>query len=120
MVDLTEEGSSQRSEQRSSWSCLSWLEFRKFNEEDFNSWLLKAKYFVKVERSSRDSWVKIAVLHLEGKVIQLHQKGQGRLVNHLGWEEYTQCMRARFGAHAYNDPLSNLRNLKQVGPFKST
>lgn len=32
----------------------------------------------------------------------------------LSWEEYTAALRARFGNYAYDDPLADMKNLRQV------
>lgn len=59
--------------------------------------------------------IKIAALHLEGRAIQWHQsfmKTKDDMV--LSWEEYIASMRARFGHYAYDDPIADLKNLKQV------
>lgn len=63
--------------------------------------------------------MKIAALHLEGKAIQWHQ-GFMRVKSdqQVTWEEYIEYMGARFGTHAYRDPLSDLRNSKQVGSLQ--
>lgn len=63
--------------------------------------------------------MKIAALHLEGEAIQWHQ-GFMRVKSdqQVTWEEYIEYMGARFGTHAYRDPLSDLRNSKQVGSLQ--
>lgn len=38
----------------------------------------------------------------------------------LSWEEYTAAMRARFGNCAYDDPLADMKNLKQEILFNIT
>lgn len=32
----------------------------------------------------------------------------------MAWEDYVQCLNARFRIHTYEDPLGDLKNLKQV------
>ncbi|KAF2285159.1 hypothetical protein GH714_038895 [Hevea brasiliensis] len=64
--------------------------------------------------------VKVAALHLEGKAIQWHQafiKFHG-LEAYQDWNAYVCALNARFGSHAYADPLSELRNLKQTGTLQ--
>ena len=65
--------------------------------------------------------MKVAALHLEGRAIQWHQgfvKIKGAKA-YTDWEEYVRALGARFGNHAFDDPLAELRNLKQT-PYKST
>ena len=38
---------------------------------------------------------------------------------YLDWIEYVGDLNSRFGYHAYDDPLADLRNLRQVGTFQS-
>lgn len=52
------------------WSKHTKLKFPRFKGEDFDNWLLRAEYLFKVDGISRENWVKITALHLEGKAIQ--------------------------------------------------
>ncbi|KAF2289889.1 hypothetical protein GH714_039032 [Hevea brasiliensis] len=63
----------------------------------------------------RQSWVKMVALHLEGKTLQWHQgfiKVRGPIA-YLDWGDYVEAITARFGSNAFEDPLADLRNLKQ-------
>ncbi|KAF2312123.1 hypothetical protein GH714_028135 [Hevea brasiliensis] len=63
-----------------------------------------------------ESRVKVAALHLEGKAILWHQgyvKIKGP-VAYDNWQEYVGSLRARFRKQGYDDPLAELKNLKQT------
>ena len=91
------------------------MEFSKFNGEEFDNWLLRAEYFFEVNGTQKENWVKIAALHLDGKAIQWHQGFIKAKEGTVSWEEYVHAMGSRFGVRAYDDPLANLRNLRQEG-----
>lgn len=64
--------------------------------------------------------VQVAAIHLERRALQWH-KGFSSLhgdVAYADWGCYISALAARFGAHAYEDPLADLRNLKQVGTLQ--
>lgn len=73
MVDLTDEVKAQGSDQRSICNHSTKLEFPKFGGEEFDSWMLRAEFFFEVDSTPKDSWVKMATLHLEDEAIQWHQ-----------------------------------------------
>lgn len=37
---------------------------------------------------------------------------------YVDWEEYVKSISARFSTHAYDDPLAELRNLRQEGSLQ--
>lgn len=89
--------------------------FPQFFGEDFDGWMLKVEHYFEVDATFNDDKLKLAVLHLNGRAIQWHQsfmKAEGGAL--VRWEEYTVAMRARLGSHGYDDPLVDLKNLKQV------
>ncbi|KAF2294586.1 hypothetical protein GH714_012798 [Hevea brasiliensis] len=62
----------------------------------------------------------MAALHLEGKALQWHQgfiKVRGSIA-YLDWGAYVGAITARFGSNAFEDPLADLRNLKQVSSLQ--
>ncbi|KAF2287775.1 hypothetical protein GH714_002668 [Hevea brasiliensis] len=96
------------------WGSNTKLEFPRFSGEGLESWLLRSEYFFKVGRIAPENRVKVAALHLEGKAIKWHQgfvKVRGNDA-YVSWE--VRALGVRFGSHAFDDPLAELRNLRQV------
>ncbi|KAF2301132.1 hypothetical protein GH714_020360 [Hevea brasiliensis] len=73
-----------------SWHHSTKLEFPRFDGNDLETWLLKTEYYF-------EGYVKI--------------KGPAAYDN---WQEYVGSLRARFGKQGYDDPLAELKNLKQT------
>lgn len=104
----------------SPWGNNAKLEFPSFNGEVVDGWLLRCEYYFEVGRVSAENRVKLATLYLEGKAIQWHQgyvQVKGREA-YFSWEEYLMASTARFGAQAYDAPIADLRNLRQVGSLQ--
>ena len=64
--------------------------------------------------------VRVAAIHLEGKALQWHRGFESLHgdMTYADWACYSSSLAARFGAHAYEDPLADLRNLKQKGTLQ--
>ncbi|XP_042044219.1 uncharacterized protein LOC121789968 [Salvia splendens] len=108
-------------EGRSDWGRSTRYEFPKFDGEGFEGWMMRAEYFFQVAKVSDDEKVRVAAIHLEGKALQWHR---GFFTLHgdetyIDCRYYISCLAARFGAHAFEDPLADLRNLKQKGTLQS-
>ncbi|KAF2283955.1 hypothetical protein GH714_017567 [Hevea brasiliensis] len=105
---------------RQSWGNSTKLEFPRFSGEGLEGWLLRVDYFFEVANVAADDRVKMAALHLEGKALQWHQgfiKVRGSIA-YLDWGAYVGAITARFGSNAFEDPLADLRNLKQVSSLQ--
>ncbi|KAG8381885.1 hypothetical protein BUALT_Bualt05G0019300 [Buddleja alternifolia] len=98
-------------------SKVSKVDFPHFNGEDLRAWLYKCEQFFEVDDTPSNAKVKLAAVYLEGKALQWHQMFmKGRLTREVpNWEEYIRALNDRFGALVYDDPMSELVNLKQVG-----
>ena len=61
--------------------------------------------------------VKLIAMNLEGKALQWHQiLLRSRVTRDLpAWEEYIKEMASRFGGCLYDDPMGELKALKQEG-----
>ncbi|KAG8368753.1 hypothetical protein BUALT_Bualt15G0078700 [Buddleja alternifolia] len=70
---------------------------------------------VQVDETPPLAKVKLASVNLEGKVLQWHQMYmKSRLTREIpNWEEYIRALNDRFEALVYEDPMSELVNLKQ-------
>ncbi|XP_071927614.1 uncharacterized protein [Coffea arabica] len=78
-------------------SRLSRIDFPKFNGEDFRGWLYKSEQFFEVDETPNAVKVKIAAMSLE---------------------EYVRELSSRFGDSLYDDPMRELKSLKQSGSVK--
>lgn len=123
LVTVISESEQRHESQRSNpWGRSTYLElqFPHFDGEGLDGWLLKAECFFELCNVAMENKDKVAALHFEGKALQWHQffvKVKG--VEACGdWQEYVRALNARFGSHFYYDPLSELRNLKQVGTIE--
>ena len=98
-------------------SRLSRIDFPKFNGEDFRGWLYKCEQFFEVDETPSSVKVKIAAMNLEGKALQWHQIFmRSRLTREIpAWEEYVRELSSRFGDSLYDDPMGELKSLKQSG-----
>ncbi|RVW97716.1 Transposon Ty3-G Gag-Pol polyprotein [Vitis vinifera] len=97
------------------------VDFLKFNGCGLDGWLLRVEYFFEVDRTPPEARVRLAALHLEGKAIQWHQgyiKTRGNEA-YLDWSECVIALNARFGQHVFDDPIADLRNLRQTGSLQS-
>lgn len=102
------------------WERTTKLEFPRFNGEGLEGWLLRAEYFFEVGNIAHVNRVKVATLRLMGRAIPWHQgyiKIKGSLA-YTNWEEYVKALGARLSTNAYEDPLAELRNLKQDGSLQ--
>ncbi|PKI53800.1 hypothetical protein CRG98_025806 [Punica granatum] len=94
------------------------LEFPRFSGEGVREWLYRCEQFFEVDMTPDDVKVKLVAIHLEGKALQWHQA----YVRSLGvegkaviWSEYVTAVVSRFGDSGYEDPMADLKNLRQVG-----
>ena len=82
---------------------------------------MHAEYFFEVDRTAPEFKVRMVASHLEGKAIQWHQgyvKTRGPSA-YEDWPEYVLALSARFGQHAYDDPLADFQNLWQIRSLQS-
>ncbi|KAG8380917.1 hypothetical protein BUALT_Bualt06G0066500 [Buddleja alternifolia] len=96
------------------------VEFPRFNGEDLRGWLFRSEQFFDVDETPSEAKVRLAALHLDGKALQWHQVYmRARLTRELpGWEEYIKALHDRFGSVTFEDPMSELMNLRQVSSVK--
>ena len=90
------------------------LEFPKFNGTDVEEWLFKIDQFFMLDKTLEHSKINIVALHLKGAALHWHKSYleiRGRMPN---WKEYVGALRGRFGIFAYEDPMAELKRLKQT------
>ncbi|GAV80571.1 LOW QUALITY PROTEIN: hypothetical protein CFOL_v3_24031, partial [Cephalotus follicularis] len=92
----------------------SMVEFPRFNGEDLNG-LHKANQFFEVDATPEPHKVRLACIHLEGKVQQWHLFMKSyRNPLPIPWLDYVNAISCRFGDFAYEDPLADLKNPSQT------
>ncbi|XP_074313878.1 uncharacterized protein LOC141649077 [Silene latifolia] len=96
------------------------IKFPTFNGDEVDDWLFKCTQFFSVTDVDSTTKVTYAAIHLESKALSWHQaftknrKKEGP----LGWEEYQEAVKARFG-DTHEDPMSELLGLKQKSSVQS-
>ncbi|KAG8386825.1 hypothetical protein BUALT_Bualt03G0189200 [Buddleja alternifolia] len=75
---------------------------------------------IDTDETPLEAKVQLAALHLDGKALQWHQVYvKAHLTRELpGWEEYIKALHDRFGSVTFQDPMSELMNLRQVSSVK--
>ncbi|XP_071704201.1 uncharacterized protein [Rutidosis leptorrhynchoides] len=94
------------------------LEFPKFNGDDVRGWLYKSQQFFSVDRIEEDEKVRISSIHLQDKALNWHQNYVRIHGEDIDWTTYAEAIQKRFGS-VIDDPLSELKNLKQTGTVQS-
>ena len=90
------------------------LEFFKFNGERLDEWLFKVDSFFLSKKTFEHFKILEVALHLERSALNWHRnflKLNGRISR---WEEYVGALRGRFGPLDYDDPMADLKKLKQI------
>ena len=75
----------------------------------------KCERFFELDKTLAKVRVKMAAIHLEGNAMQWHQsyvKTKAGEEN-VRWKDYVRALETRFGEQSYDDPMANLKNLKQ-------
>ncbi|XP_074301263.1 uncharacterized protein LOC141632631 [Silene latifolia] len=96
------------------------IKFPTFDGTDVEDWLFKCTQFFSITDVDNVAKVTYTTMHLEAKALAWHQaftKNRKKL-EPLGWEEYMDAIKARFG-NAYEDPMSELLDLKQSSDVQS-
>ncbi|KAL0427507.1 UNVERIFIED_CONTAM: Transposon Ty3-G Gag-Pol polyprotein [Sesamum latifolium] len=96
------------------------VEFLRFNGEDLGGWIYKCEQFFDIDETPFDAKVKLTAVHMEGKALQWHQVYmKSRLTREMPhWEEYVPALNDRFGTFLFEDPMSELMNLKYTGKIQ--
>ena len=71
--------------------------------------------FFLLDKTLEQSKISVVSLHLEGSALHWHKnylKLKGRVPL---WTEYVLAMKVRFGALAYEDPMAEIKKLRQMG-----
>ncbi|PKI34771.1 hypothetical protein CRG98_044838, partial [Punica granatum] len=94
------------------------LEFPRFCGDGVREWLYRCEQFFEVDETPDNVKLKLVVIHLEGRALQWHQsyvRSLGVEGKSMGWNEYVAAVVSRFGDTGYEDSMTDLKNLKQLG-----
>ena len=94
------------------------LEFPRFEGEGVEDWIFKVEQIFSLEKIAEGSKIGVISLYLEGCALQWHKNFVKNKVRAPEWREYREAMKARFGVLAYDDPMAEMKKLKQTGSFQ--
>lgn len=79
--------------------------------------MYRYEQFFEIDGTAEDAKVKLAAIHLEGRALQWHQIFmKSRLTRAIpSWEEYISALSARYGSDLFDDPMAELKGLRQIG-----
>lgn len=100
------------------YSRLAKVDFPKFSGDDVKGWIYRCQQFFKVDEISDDKKVHLASIHLFDKALVWHQQFLKLHGDDVAWEVYEAAILQRFGL-AYEDPMAELKNLKQDGTVQA-
>ena len=83
--------------------------------ESIDDWLFKVEQFFALDRIQNGSKINEIAIRLDGGALHWHKifiKIKGKNVE---WAEYKETIKCRFGHLAYDDPIVEMKNLKQTG-----
>ncbi|KAK8918580.1 hypothetical protein KSP39_PZI021790 [Platanthera zijinensis] len=97
------------------------LDFPKFTGEAVMEWIYRCEQFFDIDATPEDQKVKVASAHIEGKALYWHQAYMKARITRQWpqWEEYGKAIAGRFGSLLFDDPMSDLKNLRQKGSVQT-
>lgn len=93
------------------------LEFPRFSGDDVKGWIYRCNQFFKLDNIQDEHKVHLASVHLPDKALAWHWQFVKMRGENVPWEEYEHEILTRFGP-MYEDPLADLKNLKQDGSVR--
>ena len=91
------------------------LEFPRFNGEGIDEWLFKVEQFFVLDKTLEQSRLGVVALHLEDNVLHWHENYIKKRRKCPSFGEYLVAMKAKFGPVAYEDPMVEIKKLRQTG-----
>ncbi|KAK4491757.1 hypothetical protein RD792_002532 [Penstemon davidsonii] len=91
----------------------------RFNGDGVKEWLYRAEQYFELEGINDNARVKIAGVHMEGRALCWHQSYLKIRRGLIHWEEYVLALQQRFGTTLFEDPMSDLKKLKQTGAVQT-
>ncbi|GKA83072.1 gypsy/ty3 retroelement polyprotein [Tanacetum coccineum] len=96
------------------FSRLAKVEFLKFSGENVRGWMFRCEEFFAIEQTADEGKISLISIHLYDIALMRHRQYVRFMGNTLTWPMYRDAILKRFGL-AYDDPLAEIKNLKQTG-----
>ncbi|GJV13448.1 reverse transcriptase [Tanacetum coccineum] len=100
-----------------SYGRMTKIKFPKFSEEDVKGWIYRCNQFFKIDSIEEMDKIQLASMHVYDKALIWHQQFCKRFGDDYPWELYPREAIKRFDS-VIDDPLMELKNLKQDGTVK--
>ena len=97
---------------------MSKIDFPKFNGEDVKGWVFRCRQFFRIDNVPEEMKIQMAAMHVYDRALTWHEQFIKRYGEESSWELYEEEVLKRFGM-AFDDPLVELKNLKQTGSVQS-
>ena len=94
------------------------LEFPRFGEKGVDDWLFKVEQFFSLDKIHESTNISVISLHLDGCALHCHKnfiKIKRRVPE---WNEYKEAIKSQFGPLAYDDPMVDIKKLRQTGSLQ--
>ncbi|KAK8951688.1 hypothetical protein KSP39_PZI004152 [Platanthera zijinensis] len=97
------------------------LDFPRFSGDEVLDWIYRCEQFFDLDGTTEDQKVRVASAHVEGKALYWHQAYMKARITRQWphWEEYGKAIADRFGSLLIDDPMSDLKNLRQTGSVQA-
>ncbi|GJS76206.1 reverse transcriptase [Tanacetum coccineum] len=100
-----------------SYGRLAKIEFPKFSGDDVKGWIYRCNQFFRIDGIEEKDKIQLASMHVYDKALIWHQQFCKRFGENYPWEVYAKEAIRRFDS-VFDDPLMELKNLKQDGSVK--
>ena len=94
------------------------LDLPRFNGKAVEEWIFKIEQFFILDRTAEQLKIGVVALYLEGGALYWHRNFIKLRDRMPSWGEYVQALRKRFGPLAYEDPMAEVKKLKQTGSLE--
>ncbi|GJY31598.1 gypsy/ty3 retroelement polyprotein [Tanacetum coccineum] len=94
------------------------IEFPKFSSDDVKDRVYRCKQFFKVDRVPDGRKIQLASIHKFDTALVWYQQYVKRYPDNTLWEHFDVEVVKRFGV-LYDDPIVELKNLKQTGSVQN-
>ena len=94
------------------------LDFPRFDGDRVDDWIFRVDQFFTLDKVPEDSNIHVISLHLDVGPLYWHKnfiKSKARLPT---WGKYKVAIKARLGVLAYDDPMAEIKKLKQTGTLR--
>ena len=94
------------------------LEFPRFGGEGVEDWIFKVEQFFALDRIPEASKINVISLHLDRCALHWHKNFIKNKDRRVEWREYKEAIKIRFSLLAYDDPIAEMKKLKQTGTLQ--